>query len=213
MIITLFGATGRVGKRIITTALSLGNTVKAFARSIDAFIDKDIANENFEAIKGYVFDEDEVYNAIKNSDAVLSALGGDVSGADKTRSLGMKNIIAQMQKANVKRIVAVGGMGTLKDDTYELIQLRPNYPERFKAVSREHLQAYEYLKASNLEWTFVCPPDIIDGDANGKYITREDYPPSPNLKKISTGNLALFMVNELTENRYVKERVGISDAE
>ena len=211
MVITVFGATGQAGKRIVSMALAKGYTVRAFGRNVEGLIDKDLADENFEAIKGYVFDEAEVFEAVKGADAVLSALGGGRGGNDKTRSLGIKNIIAQMQKAAVKRIINIGGMGILKSDAYEYIMNRPGYPSVFLPVTKEHLQAYLYLKDSELDWTIVCPPDILDKDADGRYITNADYPPSTGINKVAAGNIADFMLKELTERRYLQKRVGISD--
>ncbi len=97
MTVTIFGATGMVGKYLVTQALAAGFKVIAFGRNIEKLIDTDLSNQSLVAIKGYVFDEDEVFNALKDSDAVLSALGGGYDGIDKTRTLGIKNIIKQMQ--------------------------------------------------------------------------------------------------------------------
>ena len=210
MILTIFGATGMVGKQLVKQSLFKGYIVKAFGRSVyTAGINE---NENLRLIQGALFDTSEVHNAIKGSDAVLSALGGSVDGTDKSRSLGMKNIISQMEKAGVKRIIAVGNMGTLDaDDGDEVIISRPGYPSQFLAVGKEHYKAYEFLKASALEWTFVCPPDIIDAEATGLYHTAADHLPVPNNYKINSGDLALFMLNELTRNEYKRSRVGISN--
>jgi uncharacterized protein len=212
MVITVFGATGKVGKHIVRMALASGNKVSAFGRNMEGLIDEDLRNENFTAFKGYVFSNGNVFDVIKGCDAVLSALGGAADGTDKTRSLGMKNIITQMEKAGVKRIVAVGGSGVLEDDDFGYILNNPKYPALYKQVAMEHLMAYEYLKASDLDWTYVCcPADIKDKDATGKYVTNADYLPYPYLFTITAGNVASFMLNELKSNKYVKKRVGISD--
>jgi putative NADH-flavin reductase len=211
MTITVFGATGQVGIRIVRLALAKGYKVKAFGRSIEDMIDEDLRNDNFEAVKGYVFDEKQVYEAVVGADVVLSALGGSFDGTDKTRSLGLKNVVTQMEKAGVKRIIAVGGMGVLNapDDTFLLDA--PGYPEIYLPVGREHLKAYFVLQASSLDWTFVCPPDIKTEEATGVYHTNADYPPEPNNNRINAGDLALFMLNEAVENKFVKQRVGISN--
>jgi putative NADH-flavin reductase len=211
MTITVFGATGQVGLRILRLALAKGYTVKAFGRSIEEMIDEDLRNENFQAVKGYVFDEKQVLEAVQGSDAVFSALGGSFDGTDKTRSLGLKNIINQMEKAGVKRIVAVGGMGVLNADEATYIIDTPNYPEMYQPVGREHLKAFFVLQASNLDWTFVCPPDIKNEDATGLYYTNANYPPEKNNYRITAGDLAMFMLNEAIENKYVHQRVGISN--
>ena len=210
MIITVFGATGQVGKRIVTLALAKGFTVKAFGRNIETLIDKDLHDDNFTAIKGYVFDAEEVFNAVKGSDAVISALGGSFDGSDKTRSLGIKNILHAMKLTGVNRIVALGGLGVLNaTETTQIIET-PQYPQMYYPVGKEHQQAFNYLQASNLDWTFVCAPDIIDQDETGKYVTSADYPPTPNYYKINAGDIAHFMVDEITANQFIKHRVGIS---
>ena len=211
MIITVFGATGQVGRRVVSMALAQSHHVRAFGRNIESLIDKDLADDHLTAIKGYVFDEAEVYEAVKGADAVLSALGGARDGADKTRSLGVKNIVAQMQKANVNRIITLGGMGSLKSDEHEYIMNRPGYPAVFLPVSKEHLQVYHLLKASKLQWTFIGAPDILDIAADGNYITSADYPPATGIHKINAGNIADFMLKEITEGRYLQQRVGISN--
>ena len=211
MKITIFGATGLVGKQVVRRVLAEGYSVLAFGRNIEQFLDLAARNKNLEVVKGYVFDESEVLNAVKGSDAVISTLGGSFDGKDKTRSLGIKNIVVQMKNAGVKRIIALGGMGLLNDGENGLLMDSPDYPEMYKPVGKEHLQAYQYLADSDLDWTFVCAPDIIDDDANQKYTTKADYLPEQNCFRISSGNLALFMVTELTQNLFVKKKVGISN--
>jgi len=211
MILTIFGATGMVGKHLVQQALHKGHTVKAFGRNVyTAGINE---NNHLHLIQGALFDEDQVYNAIHGSDAVLSALGGLSDGTDKSRSLGMKNIVKQMEKVGIKRIIAVGNMGTLDADDVEdeVLMAKPGYPAQFLAVGKEHYKAYEFLKASSLQWTFVCPPDIIKAEATGLYHTASNHLPVPNNFKINAGDLALFMLNELDKNYFLKARVGISN--
>ena len=62
-----------------------------------------------------------------------------------------------------------------------------------------------------LDWTFVCPPNIINEGPTGSYSTNANYPPELNNYKINAGDLAMFILNELQKNEYVKQRVGISN--
>jgi uncharacterized protein len=207
MNVIVFGATGQVGLQLVKQALWRGHSVKAYGRNV---YEMDIENEKLEKIKGGLFDASDILHAIKGTDAVLSAIGGAFDGSDKARSLGMKTIIAQMQKASVNRIVALGNMSILNFDEESLIIDQENYPEEFLPVGNEHRKAYEYLKNSMLNWTFVCSPDIMNDGPTGNYITTKDYPPQPNKNHINAGDLAQFMLNELEKNEYVKSRVGIS---
>lgn len=212
MKITVFGATGLVGKYVIKHALAEGHEVTAFGRNIETLLDADLNNDNLTAIKGYVFDEDSVYHAIYGRDAVISVLGGSFDGLDKTRSFGIKNIITQMNKAGVKRIISLGGLGILDAEDGTLLMNKHGYPEQYLPVGKEHLQAYTYLNASDLDWTMVGAPDLVDEAATGSYITAADHPTFPNTGKINAGNLALFMVSEVSDNKYIKHKVGISNA-
>jgi hypothetical protein len=211
MIITVFGATGQVGKRIVRGALDEQLKVRAFGRNVEPFIDESFRNKNLEPIKGYVFDADEVLDAVTGSDVVLSALGGSIDTNNKARSLGIKYIVDQMEKAGVKRIITVGSSAVLKDDFYGFEVNNPKYPALYKPVGMEHLKAYEYLSASDLDWTIVCCPTITNEDGNGRYIISEDYPPTPNLFTVKAGNIADFILKEIMRNNHLKKRVGISD--
>jgi uncharacterized protein len=209
MNIIIFGATGMVGKQLVKQALFNGHHVKAFGRNV--FTELNMEEKNLELIKGALFDEGEVSNAIKGCDAVLSALGGGFDGTDKTRTLGIKNIITQMKKNNVKRIVAIGGLGVLNFDDGTLLLEKEDYPKEYLPVGLEHKKAYDYLNESGLDWTFVCPPNIITQEATGVFTTNANYPPQQNNYKINAGDLAMFMLNELGKNEYVQQRVGISN--
>ena len=106
MKLIIFGATGMVGKQLVQQALFNGDHVRAFGRNV--YTTDYLQTENLQLVQGALFDETEVFNAINGCDAVLSAIGGASDGTDKARTLGMKNIIKQMQKTGVKRIVGIG---------------------------------------------------------------------------------------------------------
>lgn len=215
MKLIIFGATGLVGKQLVQQALFNRHQVKAFGRNVFTTdylpTGSGGETENLELVQGALFDEGEVYNAIKGCDAVISAIGGSMDGTDKTRTLGMKNIIKQMQKAGVKRIIGIGGLGVLNADENSLLVDKDDYPPEYKAVGFEHKKAFELLNESGLDWTFVCPPNIINEGPTGSYSTNANYPPELNNYKINTGDLAMFILNELQKNEYVKQRVGISN--
>lgn len=212
MIITIFGATTLVGKQTIDLALAKEFTVKAFGRNIVSLIDRDLHSPQFEALKGHVFDEAEVRDAIIGSDAIISTLGNTINNADNTRSLGIKNIIKQMQTLGVKRLIALGDIGTLYNKDQSLLIDTPEFAQDLYPAGPENLQVYKYLQSSTLDWTFVCAPTILHQDTSDHYITNTDYLPHPNLFEITAANLAHFMLTEVVANKFVKHRVGISNA-
>ena len=209
MVITVFGATGMVGKQIVKQALYNGDKVNAFGRNV--FTADFSENENLALIKGALFDEEDVYSALKDSDAVISVLGGATDGSDLTRSYGMKVISSQMERVGIERIVALAGIGILPVDEETMLMDQKTFPQEFLPLSREHFKAFEVLNHSNLDWTLVCPPMINDAPPSGIFNTMANALPTPNRFSIYSGDLALFMLKELKDRKYRKQRVGISN--
>jgi uncharacterized protein len=209
MTITIFGATGMVGKQLVQFCLLEGHTVNAYGRNVHELIDDAERNTQLHLIKGGLFDKSDVEKAVKGADIVLIALGGAIDGTDQTRSLGIKYIVEAMEKHTVKRIVAIGGMGCLQADDDTLICETDSFPEQYKAVTEEHLKALSFLKHSTLHWTFVCPPMIQPGEPTGIYKTNIDYPAAGGT--IFSGDLAHFMLSEAMQSHFTKAKVGIAN--
>jgi putative NADH-flavin reductase len=88
MKITLFGATGVTGKYLIQEALKGGMEVTVFARSTSPF-----SHSQVRVIRGDLVDKKKLTEAIRGSDAVLSALGPPTQGrACKQGTLRNKDI-------------------------------------------------------------------------------------------------------------------------
>ncbi len=85
------------------------------------------------------------------------------------------------------------------------------FPQELIPVSEEHRKAWQYLEASPLEYTFVCPPTIVPGEPTGDFTTSENDPPAPNRFRVYSGDLALFMLKCIDQHSYVRCRAGISN--
>jgi uncharacterized protein len=207
MNVIVFGATGQMGRQLIKQALWKGHIVKAFGRNIHEL---DTEDEKLQTIKGSVFDDNDIKKALKGCDAVVSALGGGVGDTDITRSLGIKKIIAGMKALKINRIIAIGGLGVLNAAEDKYIFENEDFPDQYKAITAEHFKAFEQLKNSGLDWTFMCPPDLVEAPYAGKYQVSKNYPPQGSFK-INTGDLAEFMISELANNAFLQCRVGIAE--
>lgn len=204
--IAIFGATGRTGRRLVDAALAAGYAVRALARDPSRVAPRD----GVTIVAGDVLDPAAVARTVAGCDGALTALGGGTTAEPgHTRSQGIAHIVAALEAQGGGRIVALGGGGVLDSTTGPgLRSEQPGYPEVFKRVTAEHRAACDRLRASTLAWTYVCPPDIPDGEATGTYRIAADVMPE-RPKALPTGDLAAFMVREYGERRFVGHRVGI----
>lgn len=206
MRITIFGATGMVGQQLIDRALAHGHTVRAFGRNI--FTTLSTERERLELMKGYLFQDDEVEEALNGADAVFSALGGGIEGIDKTRSLGMKHIVRGMEKLGVKRLITVGGMGILDAPDGKMLYETPSFPSQYRPVTLEHLAAWIHMRDSDLDWTMMCSPDILDEPMGGTLKTACNLFPG-GFAKVRAGDLAELIVDTLENGDFIHCRVGL----
>jgi putative NADH-flavin reductase len=208
MKITVIGANGRSGRKIVEEALSKSWTVTAFLRNRSKL---PIEHPNLSFVEGDVYDTEKISQAIAGAEAVVSALGqSDISGEVNLMSDGMKNILPAMQHHGVTRVIAIGGMGVLQANESIYIKDLPDFPAIYKNVSEGHFKVYELLKQADVDWTFLCCPYIPDGEKTGVYEVRKDYMP-PGKQQIFTGDIAHFVINELEQNNFLRTRVGISN--
>ena len=209
MHITVFGATSITGKQLVLQALAKGWQVTAFDRDVRSLIDKDLRTQGLHAIKGYVFDSGNIAEALQQADAVVSLIGGGLDATDHSRSLGTRTIIQQMEKRGLQRIIALGNYGVL-DAGDRYILDTPDYPAVLHNVAQEYLLVYQFLASSSLNWTLVCPAKILDENGKRQYRTAAATPPAPDTGEIAAGDLADFILNELSNEAFLRQRVGIS---
>lgn len=204
MKIALFGATGRVGQYVLKKALDEGHSVTALVRSPEKLAE----HERLTLIQGDVRNRADVEKTLTGMEVVLSALG-----TDKTTTLteAIQHMIYVMKEMKMKRIVTVGTAGIL-DSRIEPGKLRYEEKDTFRRSTfavEEHRKMYELLNESGLDWTVVCPTYLPDGDAEGSYRVERDYLPEGG-KRITVGDTADFLFDELVARDYVGSRVSIA---
>lgn len=109
--VALIGATGYTGAAILTELLSRKYHVKAIVRSPE----KVKAQENLEIVKVDVFDEEALTKSLAGVDAVISAYNPGWTNPNIFEDFvkGSHNIINATKKAGIKRLLVVGGAGSL----------------------------------------------------------------------------------------------------
>lgn len=205
MKVVIFGSTGRTGKFLIQFALEHGFEVTAFARNPTAIT---IHHPRLAIFQGDAMNAEAVDRVMRGKDAVLSAIGTGI-GQSNIHYTTIRNIVEAMKHHGVKRIVCIGGMEILQANEHTQIFETEGFPEDHLLLSKEHNTTFETLANSGAAYTMACPLTIVDGPRTGLIVTEANYPPKGN-HQITTGDLAWFMVEELTQNRYIRNRVGIS---
>ena len=199
----VFGASGRVGRRLCERARSDGHSVTAFVRAAtDAPPDVDV-------VEGDVTDADAVAAAIGEQDAVCSALGPDDTEDTSAITDGIKNIVAAMEEAGIGRLVAVSAAGILQATPHRLRLELPEFPTVLAPVATAHKAVYDRLRESGLDWTLICPPQMPDGASTNHYQTAVEYLPDGG-QSVTTGDVAACVYSTLIEGSHIRERVGIA---
>lgn len=203
MKIALFGATGRVGYAILTLLLEKGIEVTVLVRNSE----KLQIQPGLTVLQGDARSTIDVERTLDGVNAVISALG-----TDKTSVLteSITHIITVMQKQRIKRIITIGTAGIL-DSKVEPGLLRYQSSEskrKSSTAAQEHHRVYDLLNDSSLDWTIICPTYLPTGASTDEYSILRDMLPV-NAVQTTTGDTALFAVNELLKNDHIGYRVGI----
>src|SRR4051812_46813710 len=108
MNITVFGATGGVGKEVVAQALEAGHEVRAYVRTSAKL---DVTHANLTVITGELTDSEAIRRAVHGTDAVVSALGPSLDRKATGMPLveGTRKIVDAMGTEGVERYI---GMAT-----------------------------------------------------------------------------------------------------
>jgi putative NADH-flavin reductase len=147
---------------------------------------------------------------IDGAEAVISTLGGGpLANPGMVLSDGMRAIVGAMKQTGLSRVLAVAGSGVLTNGHGRLRSESPDFPEIFAAINREHLGTWEALKSSQLDWTLVCCPDLLDGELTRRYRVTADLLPEGG-SSISVEDTAAFLLQQVPLTPFVRRRVGIA---
>lgn len=209
MKLVMFGSTGMIGNRILNEALSRGHTLTTISRDPSHF---SLAHENLTVVAGNALNPANVADAIAGHDAVLSAIGPRDASAEVIVDAA-RSLIDGLSRAGMRRLVVVGGAGVLEVAPGVQLMDSPNFTEAYRPLALVHLEAYKLYKASDLDWTFVCPAaEIGTGERTDKFRVGADrlLMNEQGESRISAEDYAIAFVNEVEQPQYMHHRMTVA---
>ncbi|MCO8576201.1 NAD(P)H-binding protein [Burkholderia multivorans] len=200
--IALFGATGMIGSRIAAEAARRGHRVTALSRRPGA------AGDGIAAKAADLFDPASVAAALPGHDVVASAYGPKQDDAANVVA-AVKALVEGARRAGLKRVVVVGGAGSLEVAPGKQLVDTEGFPAEYKAVALAHRDALDYLKTvDDLDWTFFAPAALIaPGERTGTFRTGTGklIVDANSDSRISAEDYAVAFVDALEQRGFVRE--------
>ncbi len=218
--LTLFAATGGVGRHIFQQAIAAGHEVTVVARNPDSLtgaartVRADLSSADPELLQ----------SAVKGADAVLSALGARTIADAGIALRGTQAIVDAMKAVGSRRIVVVSAspLSTLpspgrpnppKYDPGEGFMMRhvlgPITKFFLRKVYADLALMEDLLRASDLDWTIARPPRLTNGRLSVKYRTALEQS-LPGGMSISRADTAHMMLSVLQRPETVRHAVGVA---
>ncbi len=177
MKIALIGATGFLGKSLTNELVNRKHDVTAISRSA-----QDSDKDNLKYVAADVYNVEALAEILKGHDAVISAFNPGWTNPNIYADFlkGAKAIQEAVKLSGVKRLITVGGAGSLYIDGKQLVD-GPDFPADIKpgaTAAREYLDIIKEEK--ELDWAFFSPaiemhPGITTG-RTGKYRLGSESP-------------------------------------
>lgn len=211
--VVLIGASGFVGNAILNELLTRGHKVTAIARNPQKIC---IKNSNLSIVKADVSDTNRLIEICKGKDAVISAYNPGWTNPDiyKETLRNYPLILNAVKQSGVKRLLCVGGAGTLFCAPGLRVVDSGAIPESIisgvKALGEFFLNTLMYEK--DIDWIFFSPAGTLEsGTRTGKFrLGKDDLIVDENGNShISVEDYAIAMVDELETPKHHYERFTI----
>lgn len=202
MKILLIGATGMIGSRIAAEARRRGHEVTGVTRS---------------GAEGTARAEASDAAAVAGHDAAVLSVPPPRDGSETTGPLLAitRGVLDGLREAGVRRLIVVGGAGSLEVAPGVRLVDTPEFPEIYK---NEALAAAEQLgviraEAGDLDWTFISPAAVIQpGERTGVFRLGGDQllTDGEGNSTISAEDYAVALVDELEKGNAVQRRITVA---
>jgi putative NADH-flavin reductase len=194
--VTVFGASGDIGRHVVEELLDRRHRVTAMVRGRDR-LPADLAGR-LRVVEGELPDERAIDEAVRGAGAVIWAVGPTSNTADQPPlfEAAAEALVVAMNRHRVRRLIALSGAGVTMPGERKPIAGR--VMSRLVALVVRHVVAAkdrerEIFTSSGLDWTLVRPPRVVGGEARGRPILSERLR-SP---RVTQGDVALAMVTLL----------------
>jgi putative NADH-flavin reductase len=212
MKIALIGATGFVGSHVLNELVSRGHAVVALLRNPAKFTHE---SDLVVIKKADVLNPGEVAAAVAGTDAVISAYNSGWTNPNIYAEYlaGSKSIQEGVKNSGVKRMLVLGGAGSLEVAPGQQLIDTPSFPAEYKAGASAASDYLNILKEEKeLDWTFLSPAIEMhpgtSGVKKGVYRTGLDRPVFDEKGRsiISVEDLAVAIVDEIEQSNFIHRR-------
>lgn len=211
--VVLIGASGFVGTAILEELLNRGYCVTAVVRNPEKMM---IRNANLSVVKADVSDVNTLAAVCKGKDAVISAYNPGWANPDIYEET-LKNyplILEAVRKSGVKRLLCVGGAGTLFCAPGIRVVDSGAIPAEIMGGAKSLGEFYlnTLCNEKEIDWVFFSPAGSLEpGKRTGKFrLGKDDLIVDETGKShISVGDYVLAMVDELEQANHHRERFTI----
>jgi putative NADH-flavin reductase len=201
MLIALIGSTGRTGALVLDELLLRGHQVRALVRAHGRITEGSAVT----TVVGDCRDRSTLRTLVEGADAVASALGP--RGREETLHRDTaRALVATMPAAGVHRFVGISGMAVdLPGDQRSRSSTVAAKIVRLVGgpLARDKREEYAVFAASDLDWTLVRPPQLVDGEETAR--VEHDAHRSTRSSKIVRADLATFLVNVVEHGWYMRQ--------
>jgi len=210
MKIAIFGAKGMIGQRILQEALERGHEVTVVLRDPGSY---QPTNEKVRAIQGDATDSESVATAVAGQDAVIASIAPGQQENPEMWVDAAHALIAGLTKAEVSRLLIVGGAGSLEVAPGLKLFDSPDFPAAWKDMAKALGAALEVYRTADLDWTFFSPAIFIQpGERFGKFRIGKDQVlfDEQGQSRISAEDFAVAMLDELEKPEHLRQRITVA---
>jgi len=206
MKVIIFGASGSIGRNLVSQALEQGHAVTAFVRDPARL---GMQHARLSIALGDVLNAESVQKAVAGHEAVMCTIGAGRRGG--VRAEGTRNIIAAMKAAGVKRLICQSTLGIGESwNNLNAFWKYLMFGLFIRQAFLDHVEQEKLVRQSDLDWSIIRPAAFTDGELTGRY--RHGFPANATDTRleISRADVADFMLKNLVDNTYLHKTPGLS---